>query len=407
MKTADVVIGAGYGDEGKGLTTDYLAAQRGADTLVVRFNGGAQAGHTVQTPDGKRHVFSHLGSGSFVGARTYLSRFFVSNPWLYFKELDLLSSKGVKPVLLADPESPVTSPYDMMLNQFAEEARGQARHGSCGVGFGETIERHLRPEYAISMADLMDPLALAARLDRIRRYWLPERAAVLGIQDTASARYDLVMSDTLLESFVSDCQTFIGQVTLAGMDALASAEHVVFEGAQGLLLDQDRGAFPHVTRSNTGLKNVLVLAQEAGIRHLNVTYASRAYVTRHGAGPLANELGHIPYEGVVDPTNVPNDYQGSLRFSYLDLNQLEEAITCDVEDAAAYGHISVSKQLALSCLDQVGPSPRFYLNGALHSASPEGLVAAAAKHIQPLKTYVSRGPTRATMEVMTLQKSAA
>lgn len=79
MGSAIAVIGAGFGDEGKGLMTDYCC-QRPKYTTVVRFNGGAQAGHTVVTPDGRRHVFSHFGSGTLRGAATFLSRFFICNP---------------------------------------------------------------------------------------------------------------------------------------------------------------------------------------------------------------------------------------------------------------------------------------------------------------------------------------
>lgn len=82
-RRADVVIGSAFGDEGKGLITDVLAAKNAGETLVVRFNGGAQAGHTVTTPEGQRHVFSHIGSGTFTGSATFLSRFFVVNPILF------------------------------------------------------------------------------------------------------------------------------------------------------------------------------------------------------------------------------------------------------------------------------------------------------------------------------------
>ena len=82
-----VVIGANYGDEGKGLATDYLASQ-GTKSLVVRFNGGAQAGHTVVTPDGCRHVFHHFGSGVFAEADTFLSKFFIVNPILFRTEFE-------------------------------------------------------------------------------------------------------------------------------------------------------------------------------------------------------------------------------------------------------------------------------------------------------------------------------
>ena len=83
---ARVVIGAQFGDEGKGQAVAGEAAAAGGDGIVVRYNGGAQAGHTVVTPDGRRHVFSHVGSGAFSGAATFLSRWFVSHPMLFLKE---------------------------------------------------------------------------------------------------------------------------------------------------------------------------------------------------------------------------------------------------------------------------------------------------------------------------------
>jgi hypothetical protein len=104
----------------------------------------------------------------------------------------------------------------------------------------------------------------------------------------------------------------------------------LFEGAQGLLLDQDRGCFPHVTRSNTGLRNVLALADELGLERLDVTYVTRAYLTRHGAGAAAARATRKTYPGVVDTTNVPNEHQGTLRFAWLDLDLLGRAIAADL-----------------------------------------------------------------------------
>ncbi|HQA27479.1 MAG TPA: adenylosuccinate synthetase, partial [Candidatus Competibacteraceae bacterium] len=97
--TAQAVIGAHFGDEGKGRVIDHYAAAAGTDGLVVRFNGGAQAGHTVVAPDGRRHVFSHVGSGAFAGAAAFLSRFFVAHPILFLKEWDALLAQGVRPVV--------------------------------------------------------------------------------------------------------------------------------------------------------------------------------------------------------------------------------------------------------------------------------------------------------------------
>ncbi|HUM94418.1 MAG TPA: adenylosuccinate synthetase, partial [Candidatus Competibacter sp.] len=309
-KTAQVVIGAQFGDEGKGRMIDDYAAQVGGDGLVIRFNGGAQAGHTVVTPEGLRHVFSHVGSGAFVGAATFLSRFFVSHPMLFLKEIEILATKGVHPEVYVDPQSPVTTPYDMMINQIVERERGADRHGSCGIGFGETIERNLMSAYALTVADLADAAALAAKLDAIRRDYAPLRLARLGFADSFRRNGDLFLSDAILRHYVDDTERFLRLATVANLETATRGRQLLFEGAQGLLLDQDHGFFPYVTRSNTGLRNVLALAAELDLAELEVTYVTRPYTTRHGAGPLPHELPEKPYPSIVDATNIPNDWQG-------------------------------------------------------------------------------------------------
>jgi adenylosuccinate synthase len=107
----------------------------GDDGIVVRFNGGAQAGHTVVAPDGRRHVFSHVGSGALAGAASHpvaLVSFRQSHP-VPERELAVLAAQGRDAGTVAvDPASPVTTPYDMLINQIVERARGDGRHGSCG-----------------------------------------------------------------------------------------------------------------------------------------------------------------------------------------------------------------------------------------------------------------------------------
>ena len=102
----DVVIGSSYGDEGKGRVVNDLSSK---ETLVCRFNGGDQAGHTV-VHDGVRHVFSHFGAGTLKGAITYLSEFFVCHPLKFLMERDELKSKGILPRVIVDPRSLVTTP---------------------------------------------------------------------------------------------------------------------------------------------------------------------------------------------------------------------------------------------------------------------------------------------------------
>lgn len=396
VKKANVVVGANYGDEGKGLMTDFFAAQ-GDNSLVIRFNGGCQAGHTVATPDGRRHVFAHFGSGTFAGAATYLSRHFAVNPVLYRKErMKLLPLVGTLPKILVDERAPVTTFFDMLVNQLVEEHRGANRHGSCGLGYGETIGRHEDRKFALVAKDLLDPQGLRTKLEQIRDVHLPARCWDLGVS-TFGQHHALCTSDVLIDAFLEATQEFLAEVILvrtAG-SALVGFDNLVFEGAQGLLLDQDRGAFPHVTRSNTGIMNALEVAREAGVDALAVSYATRAYLTRHGAGPMAHELPGLPYANVVDLTNQPNAYQGTLRFAYLDHDRLAQTIRIDLADVAGSG-IAVTAKLAVSCLDQVGDTAMFWRAGALQSGTPDEQIRGLSKDVLDVG-FCAYGPTRETI----------
>lgn len=345
--TAAVVIGANYGDEGKGLVTDHLAARR-SPALVVRANSSAQAGHTVVTPDGRRHVFHHVGAGALAGAATLLGPSFVAHPMLLGSELADLAGLGVEPVLHVDPRSPVATPYDVVVNQLVERARGRDRHGSCGIGFGEAVERSLRPRFALTVGDLGDADRVGRTLRRIRDEWVPRRLATLGVTAAPDDRR-LLGDPALVESWLLDVADFVERTRPVEPGRLPPGAPI-FENAQGLLLDEEGDDFPHLTRSRTGLTNVVRLAQETGLTRLDVTYVTRAYLTRHGAGPLPNELPAAP-AGVTDPTNLPNPFQGRLRVAWLDLDTLAERIDHDLRFRAA--GITATARLAVTCLDQL------------------------------------------------------
>lgn len=390
------VIGAGYGDEGKGLFTDALVDRQqrtGVRPWVIRANGGAQAGHTVVCPDGRRHVFHHVGSGAFLNAPTFLSSFFVGHPMLLGRELDDLAALGVNPTLAIDPRAPIALPYDVLLNQAAERARGGGRHGSCGIGFGEAMERHGQAGFAVTAGDLVDRNALRERLDAVRRAHVPTRRRALGLSDDALGPW--LDDDAVVERFLDDTDRFLSRVALCDAEAL-TPEAVVFEGAQGLLLDQDRGAFPHVTRSNTGLKNVLSVARRLGVARVEVLYATRAYRTRHGAGPMAHALTQPPTERVVDTTNVPNAHQGTLRFGWLDADELREAVNADRSDAHGCG-VAVDARLAVSCLDQMNASVPVVTGNVLREVPRSDLEPWLARHVGMAPGVESWGPTRATV----------
>lgn len=368
-RTAYAVIGAGYGDEGKGLMTDYIAS-RGAD-VVVRSNGGAQAGHTVVTPEDVRHVFHHFASGALAGVASHLSRHFVSNPLLFFGERTELEGKGASLEITADPRGLVTTPWDMMLNQFIEVRRGTARHGSCGVGFGEAIERSLRPEYALTVGDLHSGTPLRDRLWGIRSEWVGSRLEALGGGALDEAERRVVFDDNILEAFAEDCAAFAEAVGSKQDRDLAGT--VVFEGAQGLMLDQDYGAFPHVTRSNTGVPNMARIAMEAGVDRIEATYMTRAYVTRHGAGPMAHADEGVPFARIVDPTNVHNEWQGTIRAAPLDAGVLAAAVSHDA--GIGNGIVEVVPGLAVTCLDQIDGEALVHVRGDCVRLAPERLAA--------------------------------
>ena len=388
---ATAVIGAGYGDEGKGLVTDLLAAAR-PGSVVVRSNGGAQAGHTVVTPAGVRHVFHHVCSGTFAGAATHLSAHFVAHPMMLLDEVETLHALGAKPVIGSDPRAIVTTPFDVMINQAVELARGNARHGSCGLGFGETIERNLRPEFRLTTKDLFRP-DLEQRLEAIRARWLPERLAALGLDGLPAEITANVDAGEVIARFLQDCEAYLDHVALWPDGRIAEKGEIIFEGAQGLLLDQDFGAFPHVTRSNTGLKNMLAIAAEARLGAIRAVYATRCYVTRHGAGLLAHETASLEGIEVTDPTNAPNAWQGSLRLAPLDAGIVRDAIAHDLR-LAADTTVRVDAALAVTCLDQVKGSLDIIVAGETVKMDRNDAVVEIARYVGMPLFGESRGPHR-------------
>jgi len=403
------VIGANYGDEGKGLITDYLAS-KSSRAVVVRFNGGAQAGHTVVTPDGRRHVFHHFGSGSFTGATTFLSRYFICNPMFFKTEYDQLVSLGVAPNLVVDPGCAVTTPYDLMLNQAVEQSRGDARHGSCGMGINETIHRNEDPRFLLNVQDLLqEDRYLERRLKAIRDDYVPQRADQLRI----SAEMPFLHDDRIIDRFIYDVRYFRSRALFRYWGDFDIEGHdIIFEGAQGLHLDMDSPDFPHVTRSKTGIVNVLRLCRERGIQQrLDAYYVTRPYLTRHGAGPLKNELtGESPCPKFEDNTNVFNEHQQHLRTAPLDVDVLNANIWNELvpgkgvpDDELGRG-IDVRTQIALTCVDHLdGSGVKFMKNIALGMnqydavcvLTPEAFVQMLGESVDADHCLMSYGPTRA------------
>ncbi len=345
---AIAVIGSCWGDCGKGAAVDKLASTN-PNSLVVRHSGGSQAGHTVTLPDGRRHVFSHFGSGALAGAPSHLSEYFVINPRIFVAEhAELVALKG-NVNLTVDPKALVTTPLDVAINRALEIKRGAGRHGSVGIGFGETIERSERgfPLYA---HDIVNSTGLKRKIARLLIEWVPFRANELGIDP------DIIGIDW--DEYYFCCEHFTDEALLQPLQkATKGYDTIIFEGAQGLLLDQVRGmTFPHVTRSNTGLQNVMPLLDQLEINELRVIYMMRPYLTRHGAGPLPGEVKELSGIKVVDETNTTKPWQEHLRFAPFDADIIKFAIDIDLAEARAIDNIKIDPYIGISCVDQGKPS---------------------------------------------------
>lgn len=351
MKTF-VVVGIGYGDEGKGLTTDYLSGRNG-DSLVVRYNGGHQAGHTVCTTNDKRHVFSNFGSGTLCGAPTFWSRFCTISPPAIVREWGVLKTKVFGPInLMIDPLCPVTTPYDIKRNQNLEDCR-MLKHGSCGIGFGTTIQRHEGSPYRLHAQDLLYPELTEMKLRSIRDYYQMEYSDQEGI-------------------FLDSLELFSKHTHLITEEEVFGFpyDNIVFEGAQGVMLDMDFGVFPHVTRSNTTSKNALEIIRRNGLRDPQIFYVTRAYQTRHGAGPMTNQRYPVQLINNSEETNRDNRWQGDFRSGILDVSLLQYAIMCDNNFSSG-----LIKNLVITCLDQLVDNTISYTikGNILKATSPEQL----------------------------------
>ncbi|AEV87596.1 adenylosuccinate synthetase [Actinoplanes sp. SE50] len=281
------VVDLGYGDAGKGTVVDALC-RSGRVRAVLRFNGGAQAAHNVVTDDGRHHTFSQFGAGTLRGVPTHLTRFMLVDPLALAAEAGALGNPFE--LLTVDGDALLTTPWHRAANRRRERAE---RHGSCGMGVGETMAYALAEPDAPRVADVLHPARLRRRLAKVRE---------------AYGFGDAPLDD------VADAFTAFGRAVRITHEShtmrLLAEGPCVFEGAQGVLLDEWRGWHPHTTWSTTTFANVAELCPS--FRRLGVV---RTYTTRHGAGPFVTE---DPLLDLPEAHNGTDEWQGAFRAGHFD-----------------------------------------------------------------------------------------
>lgn len=404
------VIGANYGDEGKGNITAYLAKELikdNASPLVVRCNGGSQAGHTVNIGK-KQHIFNHIGSGSFTGSNTYLASYFIINPLNLENELKELKYLNTYPTIFTHPDCRITTIYDMAINSLAELARGENRHGSCGLGINETVTRSASG-YNITASMLnLGVYAINEHLKKIQSEWIPHRLQELNILNNTFINRSVKIKEQVKlyrEALEHNPIAVASNLCSFGRNLLfinpktfyKFNSNLIIEGAQGLQLDEFMGTYPYVTRSITGLPAALKAAYECGRHEIEPIYVTRTYLTRHGNGPLEYQDEFITENKLYDKTNIQNEWQGTLRYAPLNITRLKEFIHKDLERSSTvsnlFGIKIKSGSIFLSCFDQIGETVNFIVNDNIIKILKENIQYFIQDVIKLPISYISNGPS--------------
>jgi adenylosuccinate synthase len=278
-----VVLGTQWGDEGKGKIVDLLTDQA---RVVVRFQGGHNAGHTLVI-DGEKTVLHLIPSGILRdGVQCLIGNGVVLSPDALLKEMAGLEAKGV-PVrerLRLSPACPLILPYHVALDQAREAKRGDAKIGTTGRGIGPAYEDKAARR-GLRLGDLKDKHRFARKLKEVMEY---HNFSLKNYYRVEPLSYEKVLADTL--AMAEQLLPLIADVTSTLHEYRANQQNIMFEGAQGSLLDIDHGTYPFVTSSNTTAGGT---ATGSGFGPLYLDYVlgiTKAYTTRVGSGPFPTEL---------------------------------------------------------------------------------------------------------------------
>jgi adenylosuccinate synthase len=277
-----IVIGAQWGDEGKGKITDLLS--RSAD-VVVRYQGGVNAGHTIVVK-GQTFKLHLIPSGIlYPDTECIIGSGTVIDPKVLIAELDQLQTLGISTAnLLISETAHVTMPYHRLIDQASEEQRGSHKLGTTGRGIGPTYADKSE-RTGIRILDLMDPIGLREQLEWTINY---KNEVLSKLYNIPPLDPQAVIADYL--EYAERLRPYVVDSSLKIYDAIQRRRNILFEGAQGTLLDLDHGTYPYVTSSNPVAGGACVGAGLGPTAIDRVIGVAKAYTTRVGEGPFPTEL---------------------------------------------------------------------------------------------------------------------
>ncbi len=278
-----VLVGAQWGDEGKGKATDILGSQV---QYVVRYQGGNNAGHTVITPDGEKYALHLIPSGILTpGCTSVIGNGVVIDPGVLIGEMDGLVERGVDVSgLLISADAHLIMPHHRALDKVTERYLGKARIGTTGRGIGPAYGDKVA-RIGIRVADLLDPGIFRAKVEVALR---EKNQILVKVYNRKAIEVDEVVEE--YAAYAARLAPHISDTRLVLNRALERGENVLLEGSQGTLLDVDHGTYPFVTSSNPTSGGA---AAGSGIGPTKITTVIgilKAYTTRVGSGPFPTEL---------------------------------------------------------------------------------------------------------------------
>lgn len=281
-----IVVGTQWGDEGKGKATDHLGEQV---DLVVKFNGGNNAGHTVVV-EGESYALHLLPSGILTpGIKPIIGSGVVVDPEALFEEVDLMESRGVDTSqLVVAASAHVIAPYNRMVDRQSEKQKGSGKIGTTGRGIGPTYSDKMN-RTGIRIEDLLDEDVLRARVQAAiehKRLLVDESS----LDEDDLAALDVESTVTRLLEYGERLRPMIVDTSLLVNEALDSGQTVLFEAGQAAMLDIDHGTYPYVTSSNATSGGALASLGVGPTKIDKVMGVSKAYTTRVGSGPFPTEL---------------------------------------------------------------------------------------------------------------------